>query len=221
MTDSPTLPRVAREVTKKSRRGTNAYAKEFWEILSSDPEPGKRAGYEEYSYWSSRMYRHRERLVQKYAWAIPTSLAITRLVQLGALVEIGAGAGYWAHLISNAGGDIVAYDTYPPDQRTNMYCDKSRVTYHDVVIGGPEKAADHPDRALLLCWPPYQNSMASSSLKNYAGDTLIYIGEPQGGCTANQKFFSELTRSWKKVGQCTLPQWRYMHDELCIYQRIR
>jgi hypothetical protein len=167
------------------------------------------------------MYHHRDRLAYKYSWAIPTARVITKLARLGPIVEIGAGAGYWARLIVEAGGDIVAYDTYPPDQRRNYYCDDAKLTYHPVLLGGPEKAALHPERVLMLCWPPYQNNMASTSLKNYAGDTLVYIGERKGGCTADRKFFEELERSWKQIGRCSLPQWHRMDDSLVIYQRIR
>jgi hypothetical protein len=165
------------------------------------------------------MYEHRDRLVFHYSWAIPNTRAITRIARLGPVVEIGAGAGYWARLITEAGGDVIAYDTYPPDQRKNYYCGK--LTYHPVLLGGPEKAGAYPDRVLMLCWPPYQNNMASASLKNYTGDTLVYIGELESGCTADRKFFDEIERSWRRVGRCGLPQWPRMGDAMFIYQRIR
>jgi hypothetical protein len=222
MATATTLPRTARKVVQKKSRGRfNPYTEEFLEILAKDPKPGERARFKTQSDWRSRMYHHRDRLVYKYSWAIPTARVITKVARLGPIVEIGAGAGYWARLIREAGGDIVAYDTYPPNQRNNGYCDSSKTTYHPVLQGGPEKALEHPDRALMLCWPPYQNNMASTSLKNYAGDTLIYIGEPEGGCTADRKFFEELKRSWRQVGRCSLPQWYHMYDTLAIYQRIQ
>jgi hypothetical protein len=220
MATTTTLPRGTVKVAPKRSRGRyNPYAEEFLEIISKDPKPGERARHKTQSDWRSRMYHHRDRLVFVYSWAVPTARAITKIARLGPIVEIGAGMGYWARLIKEAGGDVVAYDTYPPDKRKNYYCGKE--VFHPVLRGGPEKAAEHPERDLMLCWPPYQNNMASTSLKNYAGDTLVYIGEQEGGCTADRKFFEELRRSWKQIGRCALPQWYHMGDSLVIYQRIR
>jgi hypothetical protein len=47
----------------------------------------------------------RHALVDRYGWAIPTDEAIAALVELSPLVEIGAGRGYWAHLLRQAGAD--------------------------------------------------------------------------------------------------------------------
>src|SRR4051794_33637665 len=55
-------------------------------------------------------------LFERYAHAVPTSEALQALIELGPLLEIGAGAGYWARLVRDLGGDVIATDTAaPPD----------------------------------------------------------------------------------------------------------
>mmetsp|Transcript_7858 Transcript_7858/g.19988 ORF Transcript_7858/g.19988 Transcript_7858/m.19988 type:complete len:164 (-) Transcript_7858:188-679(-) len=57
---------------------------------SDPPEPGHTAG--------------------KYAWAIPDQRAIRIIANFSPLVEIGAGKGYWAMLLRQAGADVLALD---------------------------------------------------------------------------------------------------------------
>ena len=50
-----------------------------------------------------------------YAFAVPTAEAIAVLKRHCPLVEVGAGTGYWASLVRQAGGDVTALDSQPPD----------------------------------------------------------------------------------------------------------
>src|SRR5687768_14809752 len=50
----------------------------------------------------------RQRLFERYAHAIPTTQALRALLALGPILEIGAGAGYWARLLRDLGGDVIA-----------------------------------------------------------------------------------------------------------------
>ena len=140
----------------------------------------------------------RTALCMTYAWAIPTPGDIAWIVdQLDgrAVVEIGAGTGYWAWQLSQAEVDVLAFDTEPGG---NDWC--GEVQYHPVHHGGPDQAAEHPARALLLCWPPYGSPMAAEALSIYAGDLVISIGEPEGGCTGDDEFFRLLEKGFDEVG---------------------
>jgi hypothetical protein len=47
-----------------------------------------------------------EPLLQKYAWAIPDRKALGILQRFSPIVEMGAGKGYWAHLLQQQGVEI-------------------------------------------------------------------------------------------------------------------
>jgi hypothetical protein len=160
----------------------------------------------------------RQQLVLDYAWAIPDERAIATIVNRGPVVEIGAGAGYWAALIHAAGGDIVTYDTAPPALGPSRW---TSAVWYPVTAGGPEQAANHPDRTLLLIWPPYEEPMAADTLDTYTGDTVIYVGEGHGGCTADDQFHQMLDRHWTLVDNLHIPQWFGLHDRLTIWERTR
>ena len=147
----------------------------------------------------------REYVVEHWAWAVPSDEAIGRLVRYSPIVEIGAGRGYWARLASEAGADVVAYDSIPPKRR-----------FFPVRRGGSNMARYHADRALFLCWPPYASPMASKCLANYAGSTVIFVGE---GCTGSSHFHDTLQRRWEIVEAIHIPQWFGLHDRMYVFRR--
>lgn len=159
----------------------------------------------------------RRRYVFKYAWAIPCKAALEAILEQGPIVEIGAGNGYWAHLLSKMGCDIVAYDEIAEDRYSK---DSVRLNYRwfDVKKGDETSAALHSDRALLLCWTPYGSDMGLNCLKNYSGDTVICVGEDRG-CTANEEFFDYLEQHFSQVDYVEIPVWWGLHDRLKVFKR--
>ena len=73
--------------------------------------------------------------------------------------------------------------------------------------------------ALFLCWPPYDDPMASNCLKAYKGNTLIFIGESKGGCTANYEFFRMLVDEWEQIEDIYIPHWPTIYDSMSVYHR--
>src|SRR3954471_21819338 len=53
-------------------------------------------------------------LSERYSFAIPSNEVLAALRALGPLVEVGAGAGYWARLLRDLGADVVATDLELP-----------------------------------------------------------------------------------------------------------
>jgi hypothetical protein len=79
----------------------------------------------------------------------------------------------------------------------------------------------YPEAALFLCWPPYADSMANDVLQQYTGNRLFYIGEGEGGCTADDDFHGRLQYEWTCIERIRIPQWWGIHDELYHYVRGR
>lgn len=163
----------------------------------------------------------RQDLVNRYAWGIPTPRDLVWIVKLldeRPVVEIGAGSGYWAWMLTQHGVDIAAYDKRRSGV-DNGYCLVE--PYAPVLPGDPTILLNtHPDRALLLCWPPYNNPMAAEALRLYTGDLLIYCGEEDGGCCADDDFFKQLAAEWVAIDHSAwhVP-WYCIHDQLIAYRR--
>jgi hypothetical protein len=115
-------------------------------------------------------------LAQRYAYVVPDERSLSLLGELGAMVEMGAGTGYWAYRLLARGVDVIAYDQAPPDgERANRY-HAPTATWTDVVAADQAVLTEHSDRALFLCWPPLFSSLGDC-LTTYNGNTVALIGD--------------------------------------------
>jgi hypothetical protein len=157
----------------------------------------------------------RDGLVRQYAFAIPSpsDLAWCRQILGGrAVLEIGAGTGYWAWQLRQLGIDVLAIDNGDwswPMQWT-------RVDDSNTAMA----VLKNPDRALMMIWPPYSDSMASAVLDFYTGDLLIYAGEERYGCTADDEFHEALETRWEEISTAPHhPTFEGIHCRLRAYRR--
>jgi len=159
-------------------------------------------------------FERRDAFIERFGFAVPTELVIGRIkkfVGSRQLLEVGAGSGLWARLLSDVGVSVTAVDcrswrgpgTYYPVQRLS-------------AVSALSCYRDHA--ALLLCWPDYANPMAAKALKVFKGDRLVYIGEDEGGCTGDDRFH-EMLRSWRRVARIAIPQWPGIHDDVVLYEK--
>ncbi|KAI9995113.1 hypothetical protein PInf_012157 [Phytophthora infestans] len=109
-----------------------------------------------------------------------------------------------------------------------------QVYWTDVLKGTPKDLRKHADRALFLCYPDdfedSHESMAMASLCNYAGDTVIHVGELFGqtvclpgawGRTSSEEFQTHLATVYHKVLQVPLPSWHSSIDTLTVWKRTK
>ena len=163
------------------------------------------------------MQRHT--LCTTYAWSIPTPgdlKWLTGLLDGRPVVEIGAGSGYWAWQLEQCGVPVTAYD-HAAGEATPWATSEP---YATVLKGDATAAADHPEAALLLSWPPLDDPAAYDALSAYKGDLLIYAGEGWGGCTADDAFFAAVEEEWEEVSISEQHvTWADIHCELTAYRR--
>lgn len=151
----------------------------------------------------------RRKVIWSYAWAIPNTPAIQALTELGPLIEIGAGSGYWSWLIRQTGGDSLAIDQNsdaPPH-----WC--------QILPGDEARIREFPSRTLFLCWPPQHSKMASQCLDHYQGKFFAYVGEESGGVTADTHFFNRIHQDFTLSRKIEIPQWPDCRDALFIFSR--
>ncbi len=172
--------------------------------------------YDSWNYMRSEVFIYaRNKLVEHYAWAIPDEEALAIVGETGKVVEIGAGGGYWAALLRQRGVEVHAYDPKPGETHW------SHKVWTDVQRGKTAPAALHPDATLLLCWPSYTSRFAEIALRRYlraGGERLVYIGEDDGGCCADEGFF-ELLNTMTNIGaNYYIPSYPGMHDYVSVWE---
>lgn len=158
----------------------------------------------------------REPLTEKYAWAIPTREIVEYVASLSPIVEIGAGNGYWAWEIEQAGGDITCYD---------KKCDNWKGSWDESWVSVREGTPrDVPEKmrgnTLFLCWPPANSDMAIESVDVLSPDTIIYVGEwpepieKDSYVNGSEAFFRELQHQWTLENKLSIPNWNDSTDSL-------
>lgn len=161
----------------------------------------------------------RDAATMVWSFAIPTADALDVIASAAPVVEVGAGTGYWARLLRDRGVDVVAYDDFGESYHKwfpgmDPWTEVERA---DAAIA----AARHPDRTLLMVWPP-MTDMAARAFTAYAkagGKRMVYVGEERSGCTASSDFWHALaTSGWHETARVDLPQWPGIHDYLTAYE---
>jgi len=189
----------------------------------------------------------RAELVAEYAFGIPTRDALEVIARHApsGVVEIGAGRGYWAHLLDAHGVDVAAFDLAPPPSGGNQWFVDGG-TFHEVRHGDASSVVAHADRTLLLVWPTRDEVWAAEALATYqqaGGQCVVYVGEPPGGRTGDDVFHAmlgeletcaqcrygittapcicEVERSWERIETLELPRWPGQLDSLSVHRRAR
>lgn len=174
----------------------------------------------------------------RFAWAVPNDAALEAIARHSpnGVVEIGAGAGYWARLLRQRGVDVIAYDPQPPGTESEWHVGYA---WSDVERADHRVVTKHPDRTLLMVWPSLGAGWTDEAVELFEGDTVAYVGESRGGCTGTRVMHELLGNGDPEcwcLGECTcspvipalfqaleevtIPQWWAWNDRLSIHQRL-
>lgn len=171
----------------------------------------------------------RDRLLARYAHTISDPGTVGFVIKYvgglggGKMVSIGAGTGYWEGLLAQI-VEVTAFDIAPPDVLPNKYhgvFDASgswgpTPLFHPVNRGGPERAAEFPDYALFLSWPP-PGPLAHEALQAYTGNLLVFMGVPKWN--GNPDFYKVLDSEWELIDYRIPVRWRGIQDAVYVFCR--
>ena len=157
-------------------------------------------------------HARRRSFIAYYAYAVPTRdaiAAIANFVNRRSMLEVCAGAGLWARLLSDVGVDMVATDGAQP-RGSPFY------PVHELEAEAAVRA--HPDHdALLLCWPPDKRDVAHRALCAFIGDRLVCVGDAR--FIADADFQALLASEWIREEGLPLPSWPGIVDSLTLFSK--
>jgi hypothetical protein len=176
-------------------------------------------------------------LLSVYPEYIPTDEAVDTLSELQPILEVGAGSGYWAYVLENAGVDIVATDPYPVDvsrEYLSGECETiSRSGPRSVELegGAPKlpwteiKIADHTviqecsGKTVMSCHPPADSDWNKEMLDLIdSGQQFVFVGGWYPSPDATPFFFDEL-KEWELLDMFPVYDWRTMHAHGYVFQK--
>lgn len=143
---------------------------------------------------STTFFQARQIAVQEYGYPLLNEIFLddlSKTLQNDNVLDIGAGSGFLSKHLNDRGNKITAIDKYQKQNRygfTNPYFK----IYEDDGVNHLLHSGNKYD-TVILSWPPYDTEMGYTILNAMqAGQRLIYIGESEGGCTADKAFFKLL-----------------------------
>jgi hypothetical protein len=160
---------------------------------------------------------HETDYFRRVGHAILGESALDVIGALGPIIEVGSGLGYHARLLSERGVTVHATDLEPSPVR-----DKGglRRAWTEVRQAPATVAHQYSDGwTLLLIWPPHDTPMAFEALQAFRGNRLVYVGERQGGASADDRFFDTVASDWQTERVLTIPRWVGRYDEVTVYRR--
>jgi hypothetical protein len=159
----------------------------------------------------------RKAFVRAWGFSIPCAEAVAALRELGPLVELGAGTGYWAVLLRRAGVDVVATDPHPEGR--NRYGFDGGVHYPSEALDAVSAVRAYADRDLFCSWPSEAESWAlGAAWALRPGRRIALILNPQNTGTAGLRRY--LATRFRKLAAVTIPQFPGCQDELTIHQKL-
>lgn len=164
--------------------------------------------------WTAKGWRPVDDLtpLEKYPEYVPSDTAITTLVKCSPILEVGAGSGYWADVVNEAGGDILPTDKYNTGRQT-YWADVQKHT-HEVVT-------EYPDHNVLLCHPP--GFAWPCDLLDLLAETqrFIFVGEWFPGADATPDFFQRLRRDWQLTQTFPVYDWASQHARGYVFTHAK
>lgn len=135
---------------------------------------------------------------------VPTDQAIQTLVDLGPVLEVGAGNGYWAHVVNENGGDCLPTDLHP------QYTGGKKWT-HVREADGVDAVNDYPNRAVVMCHPSGADRWSERVLDAITTQPFVFIGAWFPGPDANPWFFKRLAENWTLSEEFPIYNWASSH----------
>jgi len=168
--------------------------------------------------WES-CYKARDECIKAGMWAIVYEKWIKELaLWIGdrTCLEIMAGAGWIAKALAGCGINIIATDDFSWEKNNHGKHNILRKYQYEIERLEASKAVKkYQDRDILICSWPYMDNEFANACKDWQGKLIIYIGEDEGGCTANDEFFEGFEED-ESVPYIQLKRWPGMNDSIHI-----
>jgi hypothetical protein len=153
------------------------------------------------------------------SWHIPTQSLVDELKKYSPIVSVGSGHAYTEFIAKQQDVDIIATDICP--SKENKWCKGEKLFMPVEQISAKKAIQKYPGRNVFLAWPPYDKPMGYEVAKAMKPERiLIYIGESEGGCTADDKFYQYIAKSFNEIKtDVDIERWWGLHDYVQIYQK--
>ena len=157
-------------------------------------------------------------LYHHFGCVVPTYEALWIISQLGPVMDVGSGNGYWTYMLRRLGVEVIAVDNMASEYRTTWVM--------PVKTDGVEYVKRHKE-VLLLVYPVTGGMFTKRVLEAYCGDTIVIAGTQN---TNRYTGFSDRTveewfqekaweQAWELVWRIALPSFAGKDETMFVWKR--
>ena len=163
--------------------------------------------------------RYRTAFIKQFSFAVPCREVLDALQSLEPILEVGAGTGFWTHLMNQRGID--AWSTDVPQMHNE----------HEQAIGAfglneemdAERAVrTYPSMNVFISWPVYWSDWPERAISAMESDQyLACIDDGRRGQTGSERFYDILDRDFEKLNVLTFgqPSWPRQYDAFHVWRK--
>ncbi len=175
--------------------------------------------------WNGSEYVQSD-LIRYYPEYIPSDKVIKCLISQENILEIGAGNGYWSHVINENGGNCISTDIKTPELDESDSCPitKLRDSYTETIWDKPLESnhniiQEYPNHDILFCHPeglPWTEEVLDIMKPT---QKLILVAGWYPSPNATPFFFKKLIDEWKLEKQLPIYRVHSAHAQLYIFNK--
>ena len=164
-----------------------------------------------------------------FGFAVPSREAIAAVEAVcriagssrAAVLEVGAGNGYWCRELARAGVAVVGSDSFEWERgRAVSPLLEFRHMWHDVArMGAAEAVAEQPEAVPLVVWPYPDTSFVHEALALTAAKYFIIVGEEGSEGYTEDPFCDGQNAEWELLQQVRIKTWPGVRDTMKIMRR--
>lgn len=168
-------------------------------------------------------------ILSKYPEYVPSNEAINYLSSLDNILEIGAGSGYWSHVINKNNGNCIPTDLSPQERTkenisypvTNMYDESENITIWSKVKKAKHTIIpEYPNHDILLCHPEGLEWTEEVLELMQPSQKLILVAGWYPSPNATPFFFKKLIDDWQLEKQIPIYRFNSSHASMYVFNKI-
>ena len=149
---------------------------------------------------------------------VPTHEALHIISQLGDVIDMASGNGYWTYMLRRMNVDVVAVDNMASEYRMMWISDT-------VKADGVEYLRKGSKRVLLMVYMVTAADLTRRILEAYHGDTVVVVGTQNTNrytgfidCTIEEYF--ERIGGWDMVCRIAMPSFAGKDEGMFVWKRV-
>ncbi len=191
-------------------------------LIKGDEEATRRLNRHVRNLAKTCMNSMRMNYIKHYGFAVITEESVewmTRNLTGHTVLEVGAGNGYLARRLRDAGLQMTVTDACG-DLKDNSYALGDSYLSEVIQMDAESAIGKYGPSALIWSWP-VRSDESGRAFRTFDGELFIYIGEQYNGCTGGDLFSEVLNERYEHIENCFIPSFPSVSDWAALYRRIR